>query len=234
AAARSLLVIEGNYLTTAPPLEPGRSPMLVYNPPGTTHADRFREHHGIFFTLSVSDRHLESLRSAALPIRPLALSSGPAVRLARRLSRVCESWPPLSRSRTEKLCFDVLLGLSHDAAQSRPRPPDWLPAGRETLSNHYGDAPAIRDLAVTAGVHPVHFIRSFRRFFGVTPGEFLRERRLAAAARLLCVSDLPIVEIALCTGFADQSHFTRAFRRAHATSPAAFRRQELSRRQMAG
>ena len=232
--AHLVLVIEGGYVTTASALEPGRPASLVYNPPGTSHNDRFLENRGIFFTLSVADRHLESLRSAALPTRPLALSSGPAVRLARRLARVCEAWPPRSRPRTEKLCFDLLLGLRNDAEPSRPRPPDWLVAARRTLSSRYDDAPALRELAAEAEVHPVHLIRSFRRFFGVTPGEFVRERRLAAAAELLGATDLPIVEIALRAGFADQSHFTRAFRRAHATSPAAFRRQRLFECRFAG
>ena len=227
--AHLVLVMAGDYVTTAMPMEPGRPPRLIYNPPGTTHADRFRRNHGVFFTLSVSDRQLESLRSERLPARPLAIASGPAVRIARRLTRVCESGPRRSRVRAEDLCFDLLLSLSHDAERSRPRPPPWLLATRETLSTAYGDAPPIHDLAATAAVHPVHLIRSFRRFFGVTPGEFLRERRLEAAAQLLRTADLPIVEIALRTGFADQSHFTRLFSRAHAISPAAFRRQELSR-----
>src|SRR5262245_43451841 len=191
--AHLVLVIEGGYMTSASRLEPGRPPALVYNPPGTSHADRFRENRGIFFALSVADRHLESLRPAALPILPLSLSSGPAVRIARRLARACESWPPRSRPRPAMLCFDLLLGLQNDAERSRPRPPGWLVAARRTLESCCDDAPDLRDLAAEAEVHPVHLIRSFRRFFGVTPGKFVRERRLAAAAEMLSATDLEIV-----------------------------------------
>jgi len=226
--AHLVLVIAGHYETSATPLEPGRSPALVYNPPGTKHADRFRENQGSFFTLSVCDRHLESLRGEAIPTRPLALASGPAVRLARRLSRHCTSWPPRSRARVERICFDVLMSLANDAERSRPRPPSWLVAVREALASGWDEAPTLQELAAGAGVHPVHLIRSFRRFFGATPGEFMRERRLAEAARLLTTTELAIADIALSTGFVDQSHLTHAFRRAHSVPPAAFRRQRAT------
>jgi hypothetical protein len=54
--AHLVLVVDGQYLTTATPLEPGRAPVVVYNPPGTRHADRFVENAGVFFTLSIADR----------------------------------------------------------------------------------------------------------------------------------------------------------------------------------
>jgi AraC family transcriptional regulator len=38
-------------------------------------------------------------------------------------------------------------------------------------------------------------------------------------------SNLPIVEIAVACGFADQSHLTRVFSKALGISPAAWRRQ---------
>lgn len=229
-SAHLVFVIEGGYVTGAASAEPGRSPRLVYNPPGTRHADRFRDNRGIFFTLSVADRHLESLRGTAIPSRPLALASGPAVRLVRRLTRLCVEMPRRSRARLEGICFEVLTNLADEAARSRPRVPPWLLATRETLCRQTDEPPSVRDLAHAAGVHPVHLIRAFHRFFGVTPAGFARERRLVEAARLLLETELPIVEVALATGFADQSHFTRAFRRAHGAPPAAFRRERGLRR----
>ena len=97
-----------------------------------------------------------------------------------------------------------------------------LPAGRWTIVS--SATPPLAELARPAGVHPAHLARSFRRWYGCTPGHYLRRRRLEEAARLLATTDRPVVEIALGLGFYDQAHLTRRFRRPHGLSPARFRR----------
>jgi AraC family transcriptional regulator len=49
-------------------------------------------------------------------------------------------------------------------------------------------------------------------------------RRLEKAKQLLLESSLPNAEIALATGFADQSHFSRHFHAFFGDSPVAYRR----------
>ena len=49
--------------------------------------------------------------------------------------------------------------------------------------------------------------------------------RLDHAERLLRASDLSIAEIAVATGFSDQSALTRSLRRRRGTTPARFRLQ---------
>jgi AraC family transcriptional regulator len=43
------------------------------------------------------------------------------------------------------------------------------------------------------------------------------------ARELLASTDLPLVEVALRSGFTSQSHFTRYFRKLTATTPGAYR-----------
>lgn len=230
--AHIVLVVEGAYVTSAERREPGRPPVLVYNPSGTAHRDTFPSDEGTFFTLSVSDRRLDSLGlRTRLPEQPVALSSGRPVRRARRLMRFCER-SARSSARAERLSVDLLVTVAdHYGA---PQPPSWLATARETLSGQLDDAVSVRDLASRAGVHPMHLIRAFHRFFGETPKEFQRRRRLEHAAVLLETSHRSIVEIALATGFADQSHLTRAFTRAYGVPPAAYRRRSRTRSLVSG
>ncbi len=102
--------------------------------------------------------------------------------------------------------------------------PGWLRRARELLD----DAPAapltVADVAAVAGVHPVHLARAFRRAFGCSPGEHLRQRRLARAQALLLTTRLPLAEIALRVGFSDQSRMTHAFAAAVGCAPGRVRR----------
>ena len=71
-----------------------------------------------------------------------------------------------------------------------------------------------------------HFTRQFRSAKGQSPHRWLLENRVAAAKALLTNSKLPIAEIALQTGFADQSHMTRTFTTIAGTSPGVWRRSQ--------
>ena len=73
-------------------------------------------------------------------------------------------------------------------------------------------------------MHPVAFARAFRRRYGRSPGEYLRECRLERAAGLLRDRRLSLADIAARAGFVDQSHFTRSFRRGFGCTPGAWRR----------
>ncbi|TKB15224.1 MAG: AraC family transcriptional regulator [Mesorhizobium sp.] len=77
-------------------------------------------------------------------------------------------------------------------------------------------------LAATAGVTRFQVIRDFHRAAGMTPGQYLRDRRIRAASALI-KTDMPLAEIAAATGFADQSHLTRVFKAIKGLAPGAWR-----------
>lgn len=79
-------------------------------------------------------------------------------------------------------------------------------------------------LAQRAGLSPARFARLIRKFFDLTPSQFIARTRLAAASRLLRESDHSVASIALECGFYDHSAFTRAFRAAMGVTPTRFRR----------
>jgi AraC-like DNA-binding protein len=77
-------------------------------------------------------------------------------------------------------------------------------------------------LARAGGVSRFQVIRDFHRTAAMTPGQYLRDRRIRAVSRLMR-TDMPLAEIAAATGFADQSHLTRMFKAIKGLSPGAWR-----------
>jgi AraC-like DNA-binding protein len=82
----------------------------------------------------------------------------------------------------------------------------------------------LADLARECGLSVSHFARAFRGSFGVSPYQWLVERKIDCAKTLLLTSDLSVAEIAIRSGFADQTTLTRAFGRTVRDSPARWRR----------
>ncbi|MCY1300873.1 HTH-type transcriptional activator RhaR [compost metagenome] len=117
---------------------------------------------------------------------------------------------------------------------SRYEPP---PLGRGELSRlteyieeNIGRPISLTELAALVNVSRFHFARLFKRSMGIQAIHFVEGCRIRRAQSLILETDLTLVEIALMTGFADQSHFTRRFHRHIGCTPAAFAREYGRRR----
>ncbi|MGV1793095.1 helix-turn-helix domain-containing protein [Rhizobium lusitanum] len=81
------------------------------------------------------------------------------------------------------------------------------------------------ELAEIVNVSRFHFARIFKQSTGMTAMTFVEQCRINKAQSLISETDVSLAEVALITGFADQSHFTRRFRRLIGSTPAAFARE---------
>ena len=115
-----------------------------------------------------------------------------------------------------------------DLAQARPRirgglPPRALTRVREYIEAHLEETISIEALAGIVGFSKYHFARAFKQSEGLTPHDYLLQCRVRRAQELLANTDLPLSEIALASGFSDQSHFARRFRERLGVTPSSYR-----------
>jgi AraC family transcriptional regulator len=82
---------------------------------------------------------------------------------------------------------------------------------------------ALRVVAKEVGMSYFHFSRAFKQSMGMNPTNYIAERRIERAKKLMQETDCPISEIALRSGFSSQSHFTTCFRRLAGVTPRSFR-----------
>jgi AraC-like DNA-binding protein len=117
-----------------------------------------------------------------------------------------------------------LLGQCAREKRCEASTPRWLLRVRDRLTEQCTATLTLADLAAEAGVKPGYLASAFRRHFGCTVGTYVRGERVGLACRQLTDSNLPLADVALQTGFADQSHFTRIFKRHVGLTPAAYRK----------
>jgi transcriptional regulator GlxA family with amidase domain len=75
-----------------------------------------------------------------------------------------------------------------------------------------------------ANLSRYHFSRAFRQSFEDTPHAYVMRRRIERAQGLMLTSVVPLGQIAVECGLADQAHFTKLFRRLVGESPSVWRR----------
>jgi AraC family transcriptional regulator len=80
-------------------------------------------------------------------------------------------------------------------------------------------------LSAIAQISPYHFLRLFKKNLGVTPHQYILQRRIERAKYLLRSSRLDISEIALKVGFCDSSHLTRCFKSILGNTPSQWRQR---------
>src|ERR1700754_5189827 len=84
----------------------------------------------------------------------------------------------------------------------------------------------VERLASVSGVSEAHFARAFKQAFGAPPDRYLLTRRVERASALLRDTDLPILDIALDTGWNSLGTFGRTFRDITGESPSGLRARE--------
>jgi AraC-like DNA-binding protein len=98
---------------------------------------------------------------------------------------------------------------------------------RAYLENSYADPVDLPQLGRRIGVSPFALLRMFRAQVGISPREYQTLLRITQAKRLL-KGDLPIAQVAVETGFCDQTHLTRHFRRIVGLTPGHYLRVQES------
>jgi AraC-like DNA-binding protein len=102
-------------------------------------------------------------------------------------------------------------------------PPRAFRRVREYILAHLEENLSNRLLAEFVGLSASYFSHAFKQSAGVSPHRFVLQRRIERVKHLLVETDLPLAQIAVTAGFADQSQFSRRFHEFVGITPSRFR-----------
>jgi AraC-like DNA-binding protein len=102
------------------------------------------------------------------------------------------------------------------------REPLAVRRAKDYLAAHVEEQVELENLAKAAGLSPLHLIRVFRKATGLTPHNWLMDRRVHLACNLLRAG-MSATHVAAQCGFSDQSHLTRVFKSRLGITPGRFR-----------
>jgi AraC family transcriptional regulator len=199
---------------------------MAFRPAGIPHQDEIGPRGVRFFEIEVRPSWQSRMQdcSGTLDVAHDECGGGESLWLAMQLFRETRAPAGDSDLCLGSLLSELLASIARMPRESTKDSPRWLGRVVDKLKTEYCERLSLDDLALEAGVHPVHLSRVFRRCEGVGIGEYVHHLRIRAACEQMLAPQKSLAEISLATGFADQSHFTRAFRRITGMSPGAFRK----------
>jgi len=223
--AHFLLIVGGLYITSARNVSQRcSSPTLIFNPPGTTHRDRFHTRGARFLTVSIKSDALARPPSPKDAVdHPVGFFRGEVSWLALKLYKEFREPDEMSAVVMEGLALELVGRALRSCRSPEASPPRTLQLAHQLMHDRFGEPLTVGEIARCVGSHPVYLVRAFREHYGLTVGEYLRKLRVEFACRQISRTDAPLSAIAADAGFYDQSHFTRTFKRLTGMTPTEYR-----------
>jgi AraC family transcriptional regulator len=167
---------------------------------------------GTTFQTCVRDASIEGLVS--LMINAFEVESQPYELYFETLAHALAMRFLLFESRSENSQHSVV----------KPLPPRIFRRIQDRIEAELDTNLSLASLARESGYSRAHFIRMFRAATGLTPHQYVLERRLSTAQQLLRQSKMLLADIAVRCGFSSQTHMNDVFRKQLGVTPQEYRR----------
>jgi AraC-like DNA-binding protein len=155
--------------------------------------------------------------------------TGPVLRdpqLARGISRFTRSSaePLAEQSGFAEVLYHLFARYGAPPLAERPAAleRECVARAKSCMMERMGEPLHLAEVAAAAQLSTFYFLRTFKRATGMPPHAYLNQIRLERARELLRAGEPP-AQVALATGFADQSHLTRRFKGAFGLTPSQYR-----------
>ena len=113
-------------------------------------------------------------------------------------------------------------------ASRQPEDCSGIAAAAAYIQLHFCEPLSVTELAQQSHLSKFYFIRLFRQNFGCTPYQFVIQKRLEEAKRLLHNAGLTVEEIAYHVGYGNPSNLIRDFRKNTGMTPGSYRLLETT------
>ncbi len=95
----------------------------------------------------------------------------------------------------------------------------------EFIEANLADGVGLDQIAGVSGCSVYHVARLFKSEIGLSPHQYVMERRVARAREMLEAGTSPLADIAYAVGFSSQAHMTDVFRKRLGITPGAYRKE---------
>ena len=118
-----------------------------------------------------------------------------------------------------------ILDLFSSAAFSKYKKTD-IPALKEAveyIGNHYAENISLEEVAEHVGLNAAYFSSLFKREMEINFSNYVTEKKMEAAKRMLKNTNAPLIEIAMSLGYENQSYFSSVFKKYCNMTPKQYR-----------
>ncbi len=117
----------------------------------------------------------------------------------------------------------ALNGLNSVKLETRKELLGRLGFGKQFMDENFLSINEINEVSLASNLSEFHFFRSFRQAYGITPYQYLLNKRLKFSRALIMQQKMSLTEISMHCNFPDLFTFSKAFKRHYGISPSQLR-----------
>jgi AraC family transcriptional regulator len=231
--ARFVFVLRGKFSETYEGNNRHCSPfMAIFRPPQEEHSENYYGKGIVCLSIDIKPNWLEHIRPFNVNLNGSAdFRSNKLISLITRLNDEFDNWDHISALAIEALLLEIAVEIYRQKKNvpSKDKKPLWLNDVKDLIHSRLTSILTISEIASLVEIHPAHLSRAFRQNCGCTIAEYIRRKRIDFACTKLMSSNESLAEIALNSGFSDQSHFSKTFKKVMNLTPAEYRAAVSSR-----
>lgn len=137
-----------------------------------------------------------------------------------------------SQIKTRLLLLELLAALLNEPCffkeGTHGKPTDFQRELLAFVREHYTEPLSLAVLADRFHLSEKYISRYFNEHFHISFIQYLNHQRLMHSKKLLETTEMPVTEVAMCSGFANVSYFIRIFKKAYGISPLKYRRATVA------
>lgn len=195
---------------------------VIFIPPNTLHDEKHytaSKLTAVGFSLSPEDKDIPLLHTAA----PLLCrdEKGEIRGLIEKIEQVYSQRAPLYQKIIELLILSILTLLVQ--GEKTKDTDELLLFTKAYIDEHFTAPIEVDILAGQIGYSVDHFRILFKNFFGKNPKDYILDKRLELAKRLLSETDTPTGTIGKMCGFAEPAQFNKFFKNKIGQTPLKYR-----------
>ena len=191
------------------------------------------EGHSLFYLPKGSSYHVETICSggcfainfdAELSDKPFSVSFRNAESLLQTFKAACDAWKagePYAKVLAMRAVYDAVYRAKQETQKQ------YVSASQRSLlapaiaEIENGKEHSIAHLAELCGISQVYFRKLFLNFYGVSPKEYLIQKRMAYAKALLA-EGLSVSEVGVLCNYSEPCHFSREFTKRVGVAPSRY------------
>ncbi|OME21422.1 AraC family transcriptional regulator [Paenibacillus odorifer] len=100
---------------------------------------------------------------------------------------------------------------------------EWVAVMTEYIDHNYMAPLTLETLAEVCHGSPYHLHRTFKKVSGITPVDYIQQKRIAKASDYLLTTEQAVAEIALRVGLPNTSYFITLYKKKTGYTPTQFR-----------
>jgi AraC family transcriptional regulator of adaptative response / methylphosphotriester-DNA alkyltransferase methyltransferase len=100
---------------------------------------------------------------------------------------------------------------------------EWVTVMTGYIDNHYQEPLTLETLAEVCHGSPYHLHRTFRKVTGITPVDYIQQKRIDKASEYLVTTEWTVADIGLQVGLPNTSYFITLFKKKTGHTPTQFR-----------